>query len=362
MKFGVVLRSVCLVLVLLFCGSVPVMLSQARSHTIYEVSTDQGRLTTESLEEAFEKCYEATEGSVRIVSDDCIELSNSSYTVTQNMRLIITNGAHVTIGTGGLQLEGRIIIKDGVLDLQNSVGILRGGGTVKCTEAGQYIKRNYEVMRTEEIGLVGEAIWYGQTLAQSTILKGNISWRSSIEGEWKYVDEQSIPEAGNQLVDICFVPKNTLTYDSIIYEKAGSVTVYAVPTEDGQEDSSPSDSNTNYVNSETSIVSKEPIIITQMVSKKSTIISTIKKKKAPKVKKVERKKRKIFIICEKKKNCIYEIRYGTRKKLKGSKKIRFKSSSFTIKKLKKNKKYYFKVRTYNKKTKQYSKWSVFRCV
>lgn len=58
----------------------------------------------------------------------------------------------------------------------------------------------------------------------------------------------------------------------------------------------------------------------------------------------------------------YQIRYSTKKSMKGAKKVTVKGynkTSVKIRKLKKNKKYYFQIRTYSntKKGKVYSKWS-----
>ena len=360
MKIGFIVRGLCLGILVMLCMGQSV--SQAKYGGEYLVYADNRSNTAYSLEDAFKRCYEAEKGEVHILSDECIDLEGAGYVVTSNMKLVISQGAYVTIDRGGLQVDGEIVVKKGVLDLQNSTGELYGNGKVECSDKGQYIKRKYGVQKSGDVALVGQEIWRGQRLSQATIREDKVIWRSSIAGKWEYVEEEYIPDVGTQFVDVRFVPDNPLMYDSVIYEKAGSVTVYSQKVESQNEIISEDNSNKNMVVSENSITSKEPIIITQMVSKKSTIVSKVKKKKAPKVRKIKRKKTKLSLLCEKRKNCLYEIQYGTSKKIRSLKKRRFKSSSITIQKLKKNKKYYFKVRTYNKKTKQYSKWSTLRCI
>lgn len=341
------------VLILLLAESLPVTKSHAAGLGRYEYRIGGNMYYTGFLIEAFQKCYYSGGGIIWIKDNTEINIPNSQEfaQVKSDTMIVIEKNAKVTIGKYGLQLDG-MMINNGVLDLKNSKGILWGEGTVFSDNAVKYSKCPYKIEREGEVCFTAGEISCGQSLAEADIRPEQIEWKCPVEGEWSFVDGDCIPPEGSHLYDIVFVPKNSMMYDTQVFEKAGRVNVKT------NENPILADDNTY----EAGIVSvPEPVIITKMVSKPSTICSAGKKavSKCSRIKTIRRTGSKAKLTCSKVVNRYYEVQYGTHTKMKKAKKKISSRPVFSINKLKKGKRYYFRVRTFQKKNKKktYSKWS-----
>lgn len=187
---------------------------------------------TYTLDDALIACYNNPRGGMIELLKDC-DINIPDYimykTIKSNTSLVIREGVTLTINSPGMEINGKITVF-GTLDMQNSKGILTGNGTVEVISSGKYLKKEYQIEKTGDTSLSAREITYGQRLGDTWIPEECVEWRSPIEGEWKFVNPDLVPQAGERKYDVVFQPKHTLTYDPKIFPASGKVTVrQAVP-------------------------------------------------------------------------------------------------------------------------------------
>lgn len=150
--------------------------------------------------------------------------------IKENTTLIVREGATLTIGENGLQLEGKLKIY-GTVDLNHSRGLLYGNGEVEMA-GGKMIKKDYTIDSLgSDVCLEAKDIFYSQTLKEAEIPADRINWRASIGGTWEFCQPEQMPQAGTNYYDVVFVPDYPLTYEEKVFERSGKVTTKKVVPE-----------------------------------------------------------------------------------------------------------------------------------
>lgn len=150
--------------------------------------------------------------------------------IKENTTLIVREGATLTIGENGLQLEGKLKIY-GTVDLNHSRGLLYGNGEVEMA-GGKMIKKDYTIDSLgSDVCLEAKDIFYSQTLKEADIPADRINWRAPIGGRWEFCQPEQMPQAGTNYYDVVFKPDYPLTYDKKIFERSGKVTTKKVVPE-----------------------------------------------------------------------------------------------------------------------------------
>lgn len=221
-------RVVCYLLVLtMLVSGFPLIESEAVSNEDYDIVytiPNRGRFYTQSIDEAFKASHEYSGVHIFVLRDRELDLPQylSYASLNENTILTVGYGAVLTINRYDFRMDGRLII-NGVVDIEHSEGIMYGTGKIDVIGDAKLLKRSYDFTKKGDICLEAKDITYGQKLADATITTDKVNWVPSIEGEWSFVDENYIPQAGTRCHDVMFTPKYPMSYEKQIFPKSGQV-------------------------------------------------------------------------------------------------------------------------------------------
>lgn len=226
-------KLVCLALVLTLAVSslLPQTARASEPGSIYYCAKGEKGQYCECLDDAFQACQEKG-GRIVIYQDR--EINFPDYipyrSLNKDTTLMVEEGAVLTIGEHGFQMDGQLQIV-GRVDLEHSEGILYGEGSIRILGNGSLVKRPYEIDKKGwEECLEAKPITYGQTLSEAEIPKEQIHWRAGVEGTWSFCHPDYVPQAGTKAHDVIFTPRYPMTYETKAFEQCGSVTTHpAVP-------------------------------------------------------------------------------------------------------------------------------------
>lgn len=208
-------------------GIAPIPVSEAVSQEdcdiVYTIP-NRGKFYTQNIDEAFEASYKYSGVHIFVMKDREIDLPQylSYAALNENTILTVNYGAVLTVNRYNFQVDGRLII-NGTVDIEHSEGIMYGKGRVDVVGNAKLYKKTYDVAQKGDVCLQAKDITYGQRLADATITTDKVNWIPSIEGEWSFVDENYIPQAGTRCHDVMFTPKYPMSYEKKVFPKSGQV-------------------------------------------------------------------------------------------------------------------------------------------
>lgn len=225
------ITSIVLVVMLAVTGFFPQSVEASEPGAIYYCVTGEEGQYCECLDDAFRACKDKG-GRIVIYKDREINFPDDIpyRCLNKNTTLMVYEGAVLTIGENGFQMDGLLQII-GKVDLEHSEGILYGEGAIQTLGKGCLVKRPYEMNKKEqEICLEAKAISYGQSLSEAEIPEDEVNWRAAVEGKWSFRQPDYVPQAGTREYDLVFTPQYSMTYETRVFEQCGRVTTQqAVP-------------------------------------------------------------------------------------------------------------------------------------
>lgn len=219
------ITSIVLALMLAGTGLMPQIVEASEQGAIYYCVPGEEGQYCECIDDAFRAC-QAKGGRIVVYKDREINFPDyvSYRCLNENTTLMVYEGAVLTIGEYGFQMDGLLQII-GKVDLEHSEGILYGKGTVQTLGEGVLVKRPYEMNRMgQEKCLEAKAISYGQSLSEAEIPDEQIYWRAAVEGKWSFRQPDYIPQVGTKAYDVVFTPQYPMTYEAKVFEQCGWLT------------------------------------------------------------------------------------------------------------------------------------------